>query len=146
MGARADRKRLALGAAGFGLVAQLALLRAVTSANDAFVTFAGRPLRWECTFKRAFGIPCPNCGMTRSVVFTLHGEWGRAFRMNPAGPLLVLGAVALGVALLLMAFRQRPAAADFNAPPAARRLALTTALYGALVAAVLLANWVRVIT
>lgn len=146
MALRSDIQGLALGAAGAALLAQLALLRALTTATDTYVTFAGRELRWECAFKRAFGVPCPNCGMTRSVVFTLHGEWGRAFGMNPAGPLLVLGALTLGVALLLMAFRQRPASADLNAPPAARRLALTTALYGALVAAVLLANWVRVIT
>ena len=143
MGSRFDRQSLAYGAAGAGLLAQLAALRALTSANESFVTIAGHDLRWACTFKQAFGVPCPNCGMTRSVVFALHGDWGRALAMNPAGPVLVLGALALGVALLVLALGRRRA--PLGGPGAARRLALASALYGGLVAAVLLANWVRVI-
>jgi hypothetical protein len=137
---------LAFGAGGAGLLALLALGRALTTANDAYVTFAGRELHWTCAFKQAFGVPCPNCGMTRSVVFTLHGEWAGALRMNPAGPVLVIGALALCVALLAMALGRPRVGEPTAASRAARRLALASAVYGGVFAAVLLANWVRVIT
>ena len=141
-----DRQGLAFGATGVALVAQLALLRAVSTATDAYVTLAGRELHWACSFKSAFGIPCPNCGMTRSVVYAVHGEWGRALRMNPAGPLLVLGALVLAGVLLALMFRRRPERPPADNVRAVRKLALGAAVYGGLVAAVLLVNWMRVIT
>ena len=146
MSVRADRQGLVFGAAGLALLAQLIAVRALTTANDAYVTLAGRELHWACTFKQAFGIPCPNCGMTRSVVFTLHGEWGRALTMNPAGPVLVLGALVLCGVLLAMSFGRLRESRRADASPSVRRLALGSALYGGLLVAVLFANWVRVIT
>jgi hypothetical protein len=41
------------------------------------------------------GVMDPFCGGTRSVYLTLHGQLREAVRYNPAGPLLVLAAVAL---------------------------------------------------
>lgn len=41
------------------------------------------------------GVMDPLCGGTRSVYLTLHGQWAAAVKYNPAGPVLVLGAVAL---------------------------------------------------
>jgi hypothetical protein len=43
------------------------------------------------------GVMDPFCGGTRSVYLTLHGQLREAVRYNPAGPLLVLAAVALVV-------------------------------------------------
>lgn len=43
-----------------------------------------------CTAKRMFGWSCPGCGLTRSVVHSAHGRLGKAFQMNPAGPLFFL--------------------------------------------------------
>jgi len=137
---------LAMGLTGAALLAQLFVLRAVSTATDTYVTLAGRELHWGCAFKQAFGIPCPNCGMTRSVVFALHGEWGRAFGMNPAGPLVIAGALLLSAALFLLALRLR--ATEAGGPAAGRlqrRLMLGTAAYCGFVFAVLLANWVRVV-
>ena len=135
---------LAMGLTGAAILAQLFVLRAVSTATDAYVTLAGRELQWGCTFRQAFGIPCPNCGMTRSVVFALHGEWGRAFGMNPAGPLVVAGALLLSATLFFLALRLR--SAEASGPAAGRlqrRLMLGTAAYCGLVFAVMLANWVR---
>lgn len=42
-----------------------------------------------------FGVMDPVCGGTRSVYLTLHGQLREALRYNPAGPLLVLAAVAM---------------------------------------------------
>ena len=36
-----------------------------------------------CPTKILFGIPCPGCGMTRSVKLCLEGELLAAVRMNP---------------------------------------------------------------
>lgn len=41
------------------------------------------------------GVMDPFCGGTRSVYLTLHGQLRQALRYNPAGPLLVLAAVAM---------------------------------------------------
>jgi hypothetical protein len=34
-------------------------------------------------------IPCPTCGITRSMWSIFHGDWVRAFRFNPLGFLAV---------------------------------------------------------
>src|SRR5918997_1665966 len=81
------------GTTGALVALQLVLWRAVASATDASVTIAGQELNWACSFKQQFGVPCPNCGMTRSVLLTLHGHFGEALALNPAGVLLVLGVV-----------------------------------------------------
>jgi uncharacterized protein DUF2752 len=48
-----------------------------------------------CPLRTLTGVPCPLCGMTTSVEATLHGHPLAAIGANPAGPLLVLGAIAL---------------------------------------------------
>ncbi len=42
------------------------------------------------------GLPCPQCGMTRSWVHGVRGHWAAAFAYNPAGLLLLLWIVAGG--------------------------------------------------
>ena len=55
-----------------------------------------RPISF-CAFRRATGVPCPFCGLTRSFCATGRGELGRAFRLHPAGPPLFLLTVAVFV-------------------------------------------------
>jgi hypothetical protein len=69
-------------------------------ADESKVYFLGRPLGWVCGLKSALGLPCPTCGMTRSIVLSLHGEFARAWRMAPAGPVVLLGLLGFAVALL----------------------------------------------
>ncbi len=47
-----------------------------------------------CLFLSLSGIPCPTCGMTRSVIATVQGHWGEALRYHAFGPVL-LGALGL---------------------------------------------------
>lgn len=39
------------------------------------------------------GLPCPGCGLTRSVIFFLTGQWERSLYLNPLGGVVVLLAV-----------------------------------------------------
>lgn len=48
-----------------------------------------------CPLRTLTGVPCPICGMTTSVEATVHGHLGAALQANPAGPFLVLAAIAL---------------------------------------------------
>ena len=78
------------------------LARLALTADDARVYVFGRAIPWECAMRRA-GLPCPTCGMTRSMVMALHGELGRAWHMAPGGPVLLAGALLAAIALLISA-------------------------------------------
>jgi len=135
-----NRTTLAPGLSGALVLLLLGLLRALASVRDGRVSVAGRELEWECWFKHLFDFPCPNCGLTRSVLLTLHGQLGAAWQMNPAGLLLVSGLVLLGLALIFLTFhRQR------HTPHASgavhRRIRIYTKVYAHLLIAVLFAHW-----
>jgi len=125
---------------------QLAAVRVLSSATGDAIWFAGRELHWGCAFKQQFGVPCPNCGMTRSVLLTLHGHAGQAWEINPAGPLVVLGAVMFCATMFLLMRYQRQqhqtTFADANAQAVKRGIIIGSSVYGALVFAVLMAHWV----
>lgn len=44
-----------------------------------------------------YGVMDPLCGGTRAVRLAARGEWAAAWRFNPLGPVLVVGAVLLMV-------------------------------------------------
>ncbi len=48
-----------------------------------------------CPLRSLTGIPCPFCGMTRSVVAAVHGDFVTSLRYNPAGILVVAIAIAM---------------------------------------------------
>ena len=126
---------------GAAVLLLLSAVRAFASATDARVFLLGRELVWGCLFRRAFGLPCPVCGMTRSVVLTLDGHAYAALAVNPAGPLLVAGLVLLAAALLFLPFYGRTH--DPRAAGLLRARLLTGArAYSGLLFAVLLAHWV----
>jgi Protein of unknown function (DUF2752) len=70
-----------------------------------------------CPFRLATGLPCPFCGMTRSLFSLGQGRVDASFDLSPVGPLLPLVAV-LAVGWILVA-RGRVG------PPRLSRLALT---------------------
>jgi hypothetical protein len=51
-----------------------------------------------CTFKTITGLPCPTCGVTRTIIALSRGQLSRALYMNP------LIAVACGLALLYLLY------------------------------------------
>ena len=135
-----SRPGAAAGVAGAAMIAQAAAARLILRADDAYVYVLGRPIRWACALKSRTGLPCPTCGMTRSLVLSLHGEWARAWRLMPAGPVALAGLLALGAALLALAVVQRRGGrkAQARAQGYIRRGAL---VYAAAAAVVWMAGW-----
>ena len=43
-----------------------------------------------CWFKAATGIPCPGCGLTRSMSCALHGMLGESWNYHPLGMAVLL--------------------------------------------------------
>lgn len=64
----------------------------------------GVPLCW---FKALWGLPCPGCGMTRSLIRVSHGEIGEALYYHPFGPLVWGLVVALAAAIFIGEERRR---------------------------------------
>jgi hypothetical protein len=86
--------------AGILLFLALVVLRVAAWANASQVWLFGRQLHWGCWFKEHFGLPCPTCGMTRSVILTMHGDFHNAFLLNPAGPILIAGLILVAIIAL----------------------------------------------
>ena len=42
-----------------------------------------------CVLKQTTGIPCPGCGLTRSVVSAVHGDWAASRAFHHLGPLVL---------------------------------------------------------
>ena len=68
----------------------------------------------ECGMDTAFGIPCPQCGMTRSWVYLVRGQLLRATTYNPGGVILLLWIVVGGCIGALRLVRRNP---RFLSPP-----------------------------
>jgi len=52
-----------------------------------------------CPLRATTGVPCPFCGMTRGVGHALRGDVGGALALNPGSVLLVVGVLALVLAV-----------------------------------------------
>jgi hypothetical protein len=69
-------------------------------------SIAGLPS--PCPFFHLTHLPCPLCGMTRSLVCTAHGDWSSAFWWHPLGPILLLcGAIWWLLTLFLVLYPAR---------------------------------------
>lgn len=59
-----------------------------------FLSLVGRGI---CPLSGLWGLPCPGCGMTRSIFLLLTGHWKASFNMQPFAVLWVLFAAAVAV-------------------------------------------------
>ncbi|MFL6230269.1 MAG: DUF2752 domain-containing protein [Pyrinomonadaceae bacterium] len=128
------------GFVGASLLALLAALRALAAATSARVFVLGRELPWGCLFRRAFGVPCPACGMTRGVLLTLHGHVADALRLNPAAPALTLGVLLFALAMIFVAVYQR-AHAPLEVGRLHARVRQGVRAYALALVAILLVHW-----
>ena len=61
-----------------------------------------------CWWKATTGIPCPGCGLTRSVSCTAHGMFAEAWQYHLFGPVwLAVATAGAGVRLLPRRFQDR---------------------------------------
>jgi hypothetical protein len=113
--------------------------RLLLAADESRVYLLGRPLNWACALQSRFGLPCPTCGLTRSMVLTLHGEVRRAWSVAPGGPVAALGLLGFAVALLVLALLQiRIPKASTSAGFWIRK---GTLAYGGIAAVIWLGGW-----
>jgi Protein of unknown function (DUF2752) len=82
------------------LAADLRRSRATQAAAIAFGLIAARvanpdrPLPFDvCALKVLTGIPCPTCGLTRSLCHALRGDWSASIGYHPAGILLAIALI-----------------------------------------------------
>jgi Protein of unknown function (DUF2752) len=84
-----------------------------------------------CWFRRATGLPCPGCGLSRSVVALARGDLAASLAFHPFGPLVLAWAMAAAGSLLLRdaARRRLRAALERAAPAFDRGYRLTVAVF-----------------
>ena len=72
------------------IVLLLSFLLEHREAADVYFPGLARPIPETCVMQRQFKIDCPGCGLTRSFINISHGNFVRAWQMNPAGFLVYL--------------------------------------------------------
>jgi hypothetical protein len=50
----------------------------------------GIPLPETCWSRSVFGVKCPGCGLTRSIVYLAHGDWRASWEMHRVGFVMAL--------------------------------------------------------
>lgn len=60
-----------------------------------------------CLLRNWTGIPCPGCGVTRSIAALLHGDYAEAFTLHPLAPFAVTEAAVVWVAWGFSLLRDR---------------------------------------
>jgi hypothetical protein len=58
---------------------------------------------FPCPLRQVTGLPCPGCGLTRSCLAMVRGDWLEMWRQHPFGPVFALFWVVVGVGLCLPA-------------------------------------------
>jgi hypothetical protein len=86
-------------------VLAVAVLLQIDAAGQVVEPLFGCPLPESCMFRRATGVPCPGCGLTRSFICLMRGDVPRAWTFNPAG-LLLFPVVAVQVPYRLLQLRR----------------------------------------
>ncbi|MDH4127578.1 MAG: DUF2752 domain-containing protein [Spirochaetota bacterium] len=58
-----------------------------------------------CPVKNITGYPCPGCGISRSIVYAVHGDFHNAFKLHPLWvvvlPLLFIIGLYHGISLII---------------------------------------------
>lgn len=67
-----------------------------------------------CWFHRVTALPCPGCGLTRSVVALARGDWRTSVAFHPFGPLVLAWALVAIASVLLRGARRERAVEAFG--------------------------------
>jgi Protein of unknown function (DUF2752) len=61
------------------------MFAAFSSVNFGRVTLFGYTIPSLCMFHNLTGFDCPGCGITRSFIYALHGQWYNSYLMHLLG-------------------------------------------------------------
>lgn len=70
------------------LLMYIGIIFGVIAIHSRDIQILGFSVHNFCLIKTLFGIECPVCGVTRSVLNTMHFNFSRAFLYHPLGPLI----------------------------------------------------------
>lgn len=56
---------------------------------------------WQCPIRAVLGIPCPGCGLSRSIAALLRGDWQRSLEIHAFAPVAIALIVLIITASLL---------------------------------------------
>jgi Protein of unknown function (DUF2752) len=93
--------------------------------------FPQLPLPQTCASRSLFGVRCPGCGLTRSVIHFAEGDWRASWQSHRLGGLMAV-LIALQIPYRLLALR-RP-----DRPLLPVRLQI---FFGSALIALLIGNW-----
>jgi uncharacterized protein DUF2752 len=136
----ASRPGFAAAATGLAIVLEALIARLLLRADEARVYVLGHPVGWVCGLRSRLGLPCPTCGMTRSLVLSLHGEISRAWHMVPGGPVILFGLLGFAAALLVLG-RMQWQGAKRGAAGAGTWLRHSALIYAAVAMLVWIGGW-----
>jgi len=91
-----------------------------------------------CPLRRIMGVPCPTCGLGRSLLATWSGDLAGGFQHHPLGPLLLAAAV-----LFCMGFALRPGLTTGTLRALTAKLAARPGLAAALMTAYVIWGFAR---
>jgi hypothetical protein len=60
----------------------LLIFAALSSVNFGKVSLFGYTIPSLCMFHNITGFDCPGCGITRSFIYALHGQWDNSYLMH----------------------------------------------------------------
>jgi hypothetical protein len=87
---RRDKEMLVMASA---VVLLALLLEVLPDGKVAFFFLPDFPAPGTCPSHEWFGINCPGCGLTRSIILLAHGDWTASWQMHRVGWLLALAIV-----------------------------------------------------
>ena len=73
----------------FGILAGALILEPPKSGSP-YVRLCGVPLPDTCAFRGTTGLPCPGCGLLRSIVAAVHGDVAMSFTYHRLGLLTLV--------------------------------------------------------
>jgi hypothetical protein len=83
------------------------LLLSPPNSDSPYLCIVRIPIPDTCSFKNLTGLPCPGCGLTRSIVAGLHGDFSASLSYHKLG-LLTLVYVCLQLLFRLIVIIVRP--------------------------------------
>ena len=88
-------------------------LRVSPKSGRVTLPFSDRELPELCQHVVETGQPCPSCGLTRSLIYALHGDPDRAQHYHPAGlPTAIMLLLQVAMRVVFLRPSRRSAALD----------------------------------